>query len=225
MRQVAVQDSTVNVVGIQVPAEVFESPNVQENLLREYDYSKVTGLNNLVSNLLGTSATGFLSFFGAEAGMPVISCIAEFTSGGEEEKAIDASLNSLHQLIRGASKDVIGGADGKIAEAFREEIAALIPKPNSGVSYGKMLEQYRAIRNRTAEQIRTTSRLLQDGTMTQANNNKAKNDLAELSNVYTLVSAVIQGMERGLGGSSNITPTTDIPIIRQRLDQVSQPPV
>ena len=225
VRQEAVQDSTVNVVGIQVPAEVFESPNVQENILREYDYSKVTGLNNLVSNLLGDAATGFLSFFGAEAGMPVISSIAEFTSGGEEEKAIDASLNSLHQLISGASREVIGGADGRIAEAFREEIAALIPIPNSGVGYGKMLEQYRAIRNRTAEQIRTTSRLLQDGTMTQANNNKAKNNLAELSNVYTLVSAVIQGMERGLGGSNNITPTTSIPIIRQRLDQVSQPPV
>ena len=223
VQQEVVQDSTVNITGIEVPAEVFESPNVQENILREYDYSKVTGFGNLVSNKLGNTATAILSLFGEQT--PVISTIAEFTSGGEEEKAIDASLNSLHQVISGASREVIGGADGRIAEAFRQEISELIPKPNSGVGYGRMLEQYRAIRNRTAEQLRTTSRLLQDGTMSQANSNKAKNNLAELSNVYTLVSAVIQGMERGLGASSNATPTTNIPIIREQLDQVSQPPI
>ena len=222
VQQEVVQDSTVNITGIEVPAEVFESPNVQENILREYDYSKVTGLGNFISNKMGSAATGLLSFLGEQT--PGVSSLAEFTSGGEEEKAIVASLNSLHQLISGASREVIGGADGRIAESFRQEIGLLIPKPNSGVSYGNMLEQYRQIRNRTAEQIRTTSRLLQDGTMSQANSNKAKNNLAELSNVYTLVSAVIQGMERGMGVSSNATPLTDLRVVRQRVDDQNQPP-
>jgi hypothetical protein len=222
VQQEVVQDSTVNVAGIQVPAEVFENSDFQANLLRQYDYSKVSGLGNYLSNKMGTAATGILSFFGEQT--PGISSIAEFTSGGEEEKAIVASLNSLHQLISGASREVIGGADGRIAEAFRQEITALIPKPNSGVSYGTMLEQYRAIRNRTAEQLRTTSRLIQDGTLNQANSNKAKNNLAELSNVYTLVSAVIQGMERGMGVSSNATPLTDLRVVRQRVDDQNQPP-
>ena len=126
-------------------------------------------------------------------------------------------------MISGASREVIGGADGRIAESFRQEIGELIPKPNSGIEYGTMLEQYRSIRDRTAEQIRTTSELIQDGTMTQANNNKAKNNLAELSNVYTLVSAVIQGMERGMGASSNATPLTNLRVIRQRVDDQNQP--